>query len=263
MALANYVSTEFRTPNRRGGLIPRFIVMHYTASRNHRSAIRVLTDPNTSVSAHFVVSLGGEVFKLADLHDVTWHAGPSEYMGFEGLNQYSIGIEIVNLGWCERDAEGLIRDSYGNEVDPGEFPYGFEEAPHPRVGSGTYLWPRYTDHQLKAVERLTRDLIATFPNLLAIVSHEEIDTRGWKTDPGPAFPMRRFRDLLPKRVNAVRVTASSLNVRANPSLDSAKVSFSPLRRGAVAEVQDSSGEWLKVRVAEGTGWVHGAYTESM
>lgn len=243
------------SPNRSGQITPRFIVMHYTAGWTARSAVNTLTSPSSRVSAHVTIDQNGVVYQHVPFNIKAWHAGPSRYAGYTNLNSHSIGIEIVNPGYLRRLASGEYRDSTGRvlsarEVGP------VVESPHSRVGSGNFYWPVYTEAALEAVEDLTRELIDAYP-IIDIVSHEEIDTRGWKTDPGPAFPMNRFKRLLPHRdadADRFQVTASTLNVRGGPGTN-----FSVLRetkRGDIVDGLESRGDWVRI---DDDGWVHGGY----
>jgi len=243
------------SPNRGGLITPRFVVMHYTAGFTAESAVRTLTSPSSRVSAHVTIDENGSVYQHVPFNVKAWHAGPSRYAGYSNLNSHSIGIEIVNPGWFRRSADGnFYRDNIRRTArQMGEV----IEAPHPRVGSGMLYWPTYTEAQLDAVEELTEELLAEYPSIIDIVSHEEIDTRGWKTDPGPAFPMNRYKRLLPTRdldYDQFQVTASSLNVRSGPGTN-----FGVLRevkRGDIVDGQDQSGSWIRV---DSDGWVHGGY----
>ena len=55
----------------------------------------------------------------------------------------------------------------------------------------------YTDAQYLALEKVTRQLMLTYPKLTLerITGHEHI-APGRKTDPGPAFDWQRFRRAL-------------------------------------------------------------------
>jgi len=245
------------SPNIGGQITPRFIVQHYTAGYTAESAINVLTRRGSQVSAHVVVDLDGTITQLVPFNVRAWHAGPSSYMGFHGLNSHSIGIEIVNIGWLRKIGQDTYQDAYGNKRTSRDFPNGLLESPHPRVGSGIFYWPNYTSEQLDAVENLTIDLIKEYP-IIDIVSHEEIDTRGWKTDPGPAFPMKRMKQHLDSdRGNDVEqfvVTASRLNVRGGPGTRFDVIDT--VLRGSIVEVETRSGAWAKIN---NDGWVHASY----
>ncbi len=181
------------SPNFSGNITPEFIVMHYTASWRAEGAIRTLTTRSAKVSAQFVVDTDGTVTQLVSCTKKAWHAGPSSYNGVKGLNSHSIGIEIVNPGYLKA-VDGGFKDSNGRFHSADKVQQTIKTK-DPRVGSGDWHWPMYPKPQLMAVERVTAELIAMY-GITDIVSHRQIDTRGWKTDPGPAFPMKHMRDLL-------------------------------------------------------------------
>lgn len=245
------------SPNKGGKIKPIFIVQHYTAGYTAESAINTLTRKGSGVSAHVTVDLDGTITQHVPFNVKAWHAGPSRHMGYSGLNNYSIGIEIVNIGWLRPLANGQFQDAYGNTRDESYFPNGLIMSPNSRVGSGTFAWPRYTPEQLHAVDTLTEALCSKY-DIMDIVSHEEIDTRGWKTDPGPAFPMK----LVKRHLNSDRgddaekwaVTATSLRVRSGPG--TRFDTLGSLAQGHEVEVLARSGDWVQITQ---DGWVHGGY----
>ena len=81
------------------------IVLHYTGMKTARAAIERLRDPAAHVSSHYVVDEDGTVLRLVPEERRAWHAGVSFWRGQRGLNDRSIGIEIVNPGheWGYRD----------------------------------------------------------------------------------------------------------------------------------------------------------------
>lgn len=241
------------SPNRGGRITPRFIVMHYTAGFTADSAVATLTRRGSRVSAHVTVDLDGTIIQHVPFNIKAWHAGPSRHMGYSGLNGHSIGIEIVNAGWFRKSGTYYVRNSL--RVPATRMP-PMIEAPNSRVGSGMLYWPQYTKRQLDSVQQLTEGLLVDYP-IIDIVTHEEIDTRGWKTDPGPAFPINRYRKLLGERSvdnDMYEVTASSLNVRKGPG-SSYSVSHQ-LSRGTSVNDFGRHGNWVRI---DDDGWVHGAY----
>lgn len=74
------------------------LVLHYTGMRTGREAIDRLRDPVARVSSHYVVEEDGTVFRLVAEERRAWHAGLSFWQGRRGLNDVSVGIEIVNPG---------------------------------------------------------------------------------------------------------------------------------------------------------------------
>lgn len=74
------------------------LVLHYTGMPDAQSAIRWLADPQSKVSAHYVVTETGEIVRMVDEDKRAWHAGRSWWRGTSDVNSASIGIEIVNPG---------------------------------------------------------------------------------------------------------------------------------------------------------------------
>ena len=83
---------------RRGGLWPTLIVLHYTAMESCDAALARLCDPLAEVSAHYLISETGEVLPLVAEDMRAWHAGAGQWQGFGDINSRSIGIELANTG---------------------------------------------------------------------------------------------------------------------------------------------------------------------
>jgi N-acetyl-anhydromuramyl-L-alanine amidase AmpD len=101
-----FISADKRNFDRR----QRFIILHYTVLEE-KDSVETLT--RGGVGAHFLIPKqsfkeGEETFdyyQFVDIKDRAWHAGRSDFGGRSGLNDTSIGIEIVNYGY------GLVQDS--------------------------------------------------------------------------------------------------------------------------------------------------------
>jgi N-acetylmuramoyl-L-alanine amidase len=257
MKIVNHrlINTPFvDTPNKSGQIDPKFIVMHYTAGWTAESAIDTLKNPSRQASAHVVLDYDGSITQMVPFNTKAWHAGRSRYQGYNGLNSYSIGIEIVNIGWLRKIGNDLYQDAYGNKVISDSIGVPLIEAKHSTVGSGMFYWPSYTKAQLDALEELSELFIEEY-DIIDIISHEEIDTRGWKTDPGPAFPMNRFKALLRDRgvdedVFEV-VSETPLNVRTGPGTRFGVVTSLP--RGSRVSVEETDGKWGRI---DSSNWVH-------
>jgi AmpD protein len=106
------------------------------------------------VSAHLLIRRDGTLTQYVSLDERAWHAGVSCYMDRERCNDYSIGIELEG-------ADGIP----------------------------------YDERQYEALIGVTRLLLRRWPAITPerIVGHSDI-APGRKTDPGPAFDWRRFRD---------------------------------------------------------------------
>lgn len=91
------------SPNIGGRIEPTLIVLHDTASPlASDGSISWLCNPQSKVSAHFVVGRDGRVTQLVPCDRAAWHAGQSSWCGRANCNGYAIGIEIVNPGKLTR-----------------------------------------------------------------------------------------------------------------------------------------------------------------
>jgi len=77
---------------------PDILIMHYTAMKTAEDAIELLCDPQSQVSAHYVVDEQGQIYRLVAEDKRAWHAGKSYWEGHTDINSRSIGIEIANPG---------------------------------------------------------------------------------------------------------------------------------------------------------------------
>ncbi len=105
MQIIDHPSCSFG--ERRGGAGIDLIVLHYTAMPDAASALERLCDPETEVSAHYLISKDGTLHRLVDEQRRAWHAGDGSWAGKDDVNSRSIGIELDNDG-TEPFAEPLI-----------------------------------------------------------------------------------------------------------------------------------------------------------
>jgi len=128
------------------------LVLHYTGMQSCAAAVARLCDPVAKVSSHYVVDEDGTVYALVGEEKRAWHAGVSYWRGIRGLNDRSVGIEIVNPGheWGYR---------------------AFPEA------------------QMLAVRDLCLGILGRWPGIEArnVVGHSDI-APDRKQDPGELFP---------------------------------------------------------------------------
>lgn len=73
------------------------IVLHSTVEPTTEGTIRIFLDPARKVSAHFVVGKDGRVVQMVPIEKRAWHAGASVLEGAQHVNDFSVGIEMVNL----------------------------------------------------------------------------------------------------------------------------------------------------------------------
>lgn len=247
------------TPNKSGALAaPTLIVMHYTAGG--AGAADWLCRPEAQASAHVVLERNGELRQICPFTLRAWHAGASSWRGRSGCNAYSIGIEIANWGPCDMRADGQFYNYAGGPMHPETLVGPME---HKNGGRARY-WEAYPQDQLEALDALTRLLIATYPSITDIAGHDDVAPQN-KIDPGPAFPMQRYRSLLNPRgvdepiVEQRKVIAGVLNVRDGPGTHFAVVG--QLERGAVVRVLRDGGDWSEVEREGLRGFVFDAYLQ--
>ena len=78
----------------RNGVPVDTIVIHSTAG-SLDGALAWLCNPNSKVSAHYVIARSGDIYKLVPLSRAAWHAGYCP--NFPNANRRSIGIELEQL----------------------------------------------------------------------------------------------------------------------------------------------------------------------
>ena len=268
------------TPGRFQSGSPDTIVIHFTAGSSLASSVNVLTNADSGVSAHFVVGRNGDIVQMLPTNKIAWHAGESHYEGRSGLNQYSIGIELDNAGQLKARGDGTYESWFG-EV------YGENEvlaAQHANQQSIGY-WHKYTEVQIARTLSICKTL-SSYYDISTVVGHEEI-APARKVDPGPAFPLQKFkalvlqsesdkwpressesssqreahdqiqRDLASPVKRVANVSANALNVRKGPDVSFGVVE-NGLNKGEVLKVLEKRGEWAKVSYTK-VGWVNTKY----
>jgi len=99
MSLAGLPIIDTPSPNFDERALPvSMLVLHYTGMPDAASAINWLANPESKVSAHYVVTEDGQVIRMVQEERRAWHAGRSYWRGITDINSASIGIEIVNPG---------------------------------------------------------------------------------------------------------------------------------------------------------------------
>jgi N-acetylmuramoyl-L-alanine amidase len=74
------------------------VVVHSTVINTLAGTERAFwDDKERRVSAHYVVDRDGTTIQMVDERRTAWHAGVSELDGRTGVNDFSVGIELVNL----------------------------------------------------------------------------------------------------------------------------------------------------------------------
>lgn len=259
---------------------PDTIVIHFTAGSSLESSVNVLTNADSGVSAHFAVGRNGDIVQMLSTNKIAWHAGESYYEGRNGLNRYSIGIELDNAGQLKDRGNGAYESWFGEIYDEHEV----LAAQHINQQSTGY-WHKYTEVQISRTLSLCKALCSHY-NISTIVGHDEI-APSRKVDPGPAFPIQKFKAAALKgnseqwatearetnsqreahdqiqrdSVSAVKrvanVSANSLNVRKGPDITFSKIE-NGLNKGEVLKILEKQGEWAKVSYTK-VGWVNTRY----
>lgn len=254
------------TPNSSGPFsstkLPDTLVIHYTGGGTIESNTNWLCNPQAKASAHLLIGKDGGIQQLLPFNHRAWHAGRSKWLGRSGLNNYSIGIELVNAGILEKREIGYY-DTYGNKVKP-------ERVIRHRHknGGNEEAWESYTPEQIRAVEQVGRALFNHY-NMRHLVGHDDISP-GRKIDPGPAFPMERMREWIagerdkntspddPNR-NLAIVKVQQLNIRSEPN---GKLIGPPLEMGQGIKVLGEADGWAQVESRQ-IGWVAKQYIQKL
>jgi N-acetylmuramoyl-L-alanine amidase len=152
--------------NSRQGTRIDVIVLHHTGSNNGRADLAWLCNPDSEVSAHYLVDRDGRILQLvADTHRA-WHAGRGALRGVvTDINSRSVGIELVNDG-------------------SGKTPY--------------------TQQQYQALEALVPYLATTYGIPVEnLVGHKDVAIpAGRKNDPSANFDFARLRRAMARAVSA-------------------------------------------------------------
>ncbi|MGL5226119.1 MAG: N-acetylmuramoyl-L-alanine amidase [Aeromonas sp.] len=162
-----HLSTRYSSANKDPRIA--FLILHYT-SEDDATSLRLLTQPEYQVSAHYLIPRETDetqlpVYQLVPDNERAWHAGRSRWHQYSGLNATSLGIEIVNLGYPAAD-----------ELLP----------------SDARRWQAYTPAQIAAVGALSRDLVTRYQiPATHVLAHSDI-APDRKQDPGPHFPWRQL-----------------------------------------------------------------------
>lgn len=154
-----------RYPSKNSSQRIQYVIIHYTVSDDARS---IATLTQGKVSSHFLIPSVPEtkngqpvVLQLVPESLKAWHAGESYWLQHNGLNDISIGIEIVNTG-VQKDVKGKQQ------------------------------WDPYNEAQIVALIPLIQDIMQRYsipPE--NIIGHSDIAPLR-KQDPGKAFPWQRL-----------------------------------------------------------------------
>ena len=155
----------------------RYIVLHYTHADDDTS-IMLLTEQ--AVSSHYLITTKKRepIYQLVDDKYRAWHAGESYYDGRYSINDSSIGIEIVHMGYDEEVYKKNAKKPKKNDLKLVKYDYYYD----------------YNDVQIDKVVFLLQYLIEKYDiHPKNILGHSDVaPTR--KQDPGPKFPWEQLYD---------------------------------------------------------------------
>ena len=157
------------------------LVIHFTSENFERSLAILTGKTERKVSSHYLVPDQSDatyphdslaVYSLVSPADRAWHAGESFWARKTGLNDQSIGVEIVNRSGCLEDIRSL-----GNSP---QFHISCE-------------FHGYSTAQIALLVKLLRQILDEYPDIRpeAIVGHADI-APDRKVDPGPLFPWEQL-----------------------------------------------------------------------
>jgi N-acetyl-anhydromuramyl-L-alanine amidase AmpD len=161
------------------------IVIHHT-SADFGDSLNILTRPSSyPVSSHYLIPEPGDpsygksalkIYQLVDESRRAWHAGTSYWAGKSGLNDQSIGIELVNRTWCHTSDADVNPDADGPDR--------------------LCFYPDFADGQLELLIQLLAEILKRHPDVKPtnIIGHSDI-APDRKIDPGPRFPWQRLASL--------------------------------------------------------------------
>ncbi len=145
---------EYRaSPNydeRPAGTCVDTVVLHATVLNTLDEVVAHFGSPDTRVSAHYTIDRDGTVVSHVPEENRAWHAGQSRMQdGRTGVNDFSIGIELVNL-------------------NDGEDPF--------------------PEQQIQAMRDLVRGIATRHPIRHIVTHYECADPPGRKSDPNGFHP---------------------------------------------------------------------------
>jgi N-acetylmuramoyl-L-alanine amidase len=97
-SLAHEVMPSPNFDERKNGIVPNILLLHYTGMASADMALKRLCDSGSKVSSHYLVHEDGRIVHMVSEDARAWHAGVSSWHGKTDINTHSIGIEIQNIG---------------------------------------------------------------------------------------------------------------------------------------------------------------------
>ena len=181
----------------------RYLVIHHTTI-DYQESIEALTRKD-NVSSHYLIPESNDpsyyqnqlqAVQLVDELDRAWHAGVSHWQGKDGLNDQSIGIELVYKSPCveesplEQDQSDYLNIESNTNITPVKMESGLNiHASSDRI----CFYPDYDEKQIEILITLIKDILKRHPEITPdrIIGHSDI-APDRRIDPGPKFPWHRL-----------------------------------------------------------------------
>lgn len=162
--------------------VRRCLVIHFTNGASAKSSIDYMRRKGLSV--HLTIDRDGTIFQSRSFNRTAAHAGASRWVDlntgkrYVGANNFAIGIELANMGEDIDDNPSLTK-------------LPILSLKH-RNESRVLRWEDFPKAQLASCLDCAKAVVARY-NLDDITGHDCIAPER-KIDPGPAFPMKAFRE---------------------------------------------------------------------
>jgi len=137
---------------RLSGSVIDSIIIHDTGGKTAEGTLKWFDNEISKVSSHYLIDKDGTLYECVPVEEKAWHAGTSTLFGKDNVNDFSIGIELVD----DNDADKYPKDQIA-----------------------------------KLIDLCTELALSHHISLNRIVGHEHI-APGRKVDPGKDFPWYEF-----------------------------------------------------------------------
>lgn len=177
---------DLPTPNdskRPPGTVVDWIVVHADASRKAQNSVDWIRADESDVSYHTLVERDGDVDRFTPPEEKAWHAGKGTIGDRDNPNVFTLGISLSNRNDGVEEYPELQLQVAAAEVA------GWIRLKEKNGIKFNLSVDRITDH-------------ATIRNAW-LKKHP--GTADIKTDPGPKFPMAKFKEYVQKTLDGVKV----------------------------------------------------------
>ncbi len=165
---------------------PKYIVMHFTTGTRIESTISHFKNPSAGVATHLLIGRDGRVVQFLPFNVPANHVGPGGWEGERGLNRFSIGIEMDNVGPVSFVKGKWRRKTVIFEEDEIEKAVHWKEL-------GMRAWEKFLPVQVEVTRKIVRALLDKYQeSVIDILGHDQVNIRN-RLDPGPSFHLEDFR----------------------------------------------------------------------